>query len=357
MGKNLAYFCLALVINSIAVDLLQIEGLYASINFYVSILTALFAFGYVVITQNMSKFVIKRTLEAFATVFIIASITFLVLRVIPGGPFDTDKVLPPEIMANINAKYNLDKPLLHQYFIYIGNTLQGDLGQSYKYIGRDVSDIISEAFPNSFKLGFYSLLLAYIVGLPLGLYAAARHNTWWDSFFMFLANSGVALPSFLVAPILIIIFSYWFKLLPPALWIGPSYYVMPVLTLGVRPSSVIARLTRSSVLDVISSDFIRTARSKGLSERVVLYKHVLRNSLIPVLTISGPLIAGLLSGTFIVEHIFAIPGMGKHFIQSVTNRDYPLILGLTLLYSAILVFCNLLVDLMYAIVDPRIKLS
>tara|TARA_B100001248_G_C27399354_1_gene468669 strand:- start:1915 stop:2988 length:1074 start_codon:yes stop_codon:yes gene_type:complete len=357
MGKILGLLCLFFVITSVIIDLGQLEGLITSINLYACLLVFTATFVYIIVTQGLSRYVIKRTLEALATIFIIATITFLVLRIIPGGPFDTDKVLPPEIMANINAKYNLDKPLWHQYFLYIGGIFQGDLGQSYKFIGRDVSEIIAESFPNSFKLGFYSLLLAYLVGIPLGLYAAAKHNSWWDSFFMFLANSGVAVPSFLVAPVLIIIFSYNLRWFPPALWNGPEYYILPVLTLGVRPSSVIARLTRSSVLDVIRSDFIRTAKSKGLSERVVLYKHVLRNSLIPVLTISGPLIAGLLSGTFIVEHIFAVPGMGKHFIQSVTNRDYPLILGLTLLYSAILVFANLLVDLLYAIVDPRIKLS
>jgi oligopeptide transport system permease protein len=357
MGKILGYLFLYLVVQSIALDLLQIEGLIEDITFHLLWVTALVGFIYVVTKQKMFVYVAKRSFEAFVTVFVIATVTFLLLRTIPGGPFDSDKALPPEIIANINAKYNLDKPLIQQYLIYITDIFRGDLGYSYKYIGRSVSDIISESFPASFKLGFYSLIIAYIMGIPLGLYAAARHNTWWDSFLMFIANSGVALPSFLVAPILIIIFSFWLKWLPPALWDGPLYYIMPVITLGIRPAAVIARLTRSSVLDVIRSDFIRTAKSKGLSEQVVLYKHVLRNSLIPVLTMSGPLIAGLLSGTFVIEIIFAVPGMGKHFVQSVSNRDYPLILGLTLLYSVILVVANLIVDLLYAIVDPRIKLS
>lgn len=357
MGKILGYLFLYLVVQAIALDLLQIEGLISDITFHLLWATSLVGFIYIVTKQKMFVYVIKRGLEAFVTIFVIATVTFLLLRTIPGGPFDSDKALPPEIIANINAKYNLDKPLIQQYLIYITDIFRGDLGYSYKYIGRSVSDIIAESFPASFKLGFYSLVVAYIMGIPLGLYAAARHNTWWDSFLMFIANSGVALPSFLVAPILIIIFSFWLQWLPPALWDGPLYYIMPVITLGIRPAAVIARLTRSSVLDVIRSDFIRTAKSKGLSEQVVLYKHVLRNSLIPVLTMSGPLIAGLLSGTFVIEIIFAVPGMGKHFVQSVSNRDYPLILGLTLLYSVILVAANLLVDLLYAIVDPRIKLS
>ncbi|MCB0348756.1 MAG: ABC transporter permease [Bdellovibrionales bacterium] len=357
MGRIVGYLLIYLILQTIALDLLQLDGLIVDITFHLLWVTALVGFAHVIVKQKMSVFVLKRSFEALLTVFVIATVTFLLLRTIPGGPFDSDKALPPEIVANINAKYNLDKPLIQQYLIYITDLFRGDLGYSYKYIGRSVSDIIAESFPASFKLGFYSLIIAYLFGIPLGLYAAARHNTWWDSFLMFIANSGVALPSFLVAPILIIIFSFWLHWLPPALWDGPIYYIMPVITLGIRPAAVIARLTRSSVLDVIRSDFIRTAKSKGLSEKVVLYKHVLRNSLIPVLTMSGPLIAGLLSGTFVIEIIFAVPGMGKHFVQSVSNRDYPLILGLTLLYSAILVAANLLVDLLYAIVDPRIKLS
>ena len=357
IGKLLTYFALFLIVNSIAIDLLQVEGVYPTANYYACLITAAVGFFYMVVNLKMSKYVGKRFLEALLTIFIIASVTFILLRILPGGPFDSEKALPPEVLANINAKYNLDKGVFTQYFMYLKDLSVLDLGQSYKYIGRGVTDIIVESFPASFKLGFYALILSYLMGVPLGLYAAARHNTWWDSFFMFVANSGVALPSFLVAPILIIIFCFWWDILPPALWQGPIYYILPVFTLGIRPASVIARLTRSSVLDVIRSDYIRTARSKGLDEKVVLYKHVLRNSLIPLLTMSGPLIASLLSGTFVIEVIFAVPGIGKHFVQSVSNRDYPLILGLTLMFSVILVFANLIVDLLYAVVDPRIKLS
>ena len=223
--------------------------------------------------------------------------------------------------------------------------------------------MIAETLPVSFQLGIYSLLFSFLIGIPLGVFAASKHNSFLDNGLMILAISGVALPSFIVGPLLVMIFSFGIPfaglsgLLPPALWDSPIYYILPVITLGLRPAAIIARMTRSSMLDVIQADFVRTARAKGVSQQVVLYKHVLKNSLIPVLTISGPLIAGVLSGSFIVEIVFGVPGMGKHLVQSVTNRDYPLILGLTLVFSAMLVVANLVVDLLYTVVDPRIKLS
>lgn len=309
------------------------------------------------VSQNLLLYVSKRIAEAVFVLLVIATLTFALLRAVPGGPFDQDKALPPEVMANIEAKYHLDKTVYEQFFIYIGGLLRGDLGESYKYLGRNVTDIVLETFPTSFKLGIYALILAFAVGIPLGVLAAAYHNTKWDAVAMLAAISGVALPSFLVAPILILLFAIYLQWLPAALWSGPEYYILPVITLGVRPAAVIARLTRASVLDVIGSDFIRTARAKGLSRGKVLFKHVLKNSLIPVLTFSGPLVAGVLSGSFIIELIFAVPGMGKHLISSVTNRDYPLILGVTLVFSALLVIANLIVDLLYSYFDPRIKLT
>ena len=314
-------------------------------------------FTWYTISQNLVFYVLKRTTEALIVLIIIATLTFLLLRILPGGPFDQEKSLPPAVKANIEAKYNLNAPLYKQYTDYMFGILKGDLGQSYKYLGRNVSDIIAETLPVSFQLGVYALLVAFIVGIPLGVFAAAKHNTVWDTSSMFMAISGVSLPSFLIAPILIIIFCMWLDLLPPAMWDGPSYYILPSVILGIRPAAFIARLTRASVLEVIHSDYIRTAKAKGLTHYVVLFRHVLKNSLIPVLTFSGPLVAGILSGSFIVEKIFSIPGMGMHLINSVTNRDYPLILGLTLLFSALLVFANLVVDLLYSYFDPRIKLS
>ncbi len=321
------------------------------------------AFAFAVIQGNMLVYVTKRLLEAVFVIWVIATLTFLLLRFLPGGPFDAEKQLPPEIKANIEAKYGLDKPLPHQYLKYLADTVQGDFGESYKYLGRPVSRMIAETAPVSFQLGLYSLLLAFALGIPLGVFAASKHNTWLDTSLMIFAISGVALPSFIIGPILVLIFCFGIPFsglqgaLPPALWDSPIYFILPVITLGIRPAAIIARMTRSSMLDVIQADFVRTARAKGVSSQRVLYKHVLKNSLIPVLTISGPLIAGVLSGSFIVEIVFGIPGMGKHLVQSVTNRDYPLILGLTLVFSAMLVIANLIVDLLYTVVDPRIKLS
>lgn len=353
----MVFLLLGLGLLTISFDLLQWEGLLPTLTQIGFVVMALGLFVYQVHKKAMGLYMCKRLLGAIFVLWIIASSTFLMLRLLPGGPFDSDKALPPEVMANIERKYHLDKPIFSQYLLYLGDLVRGDLGESFKYVGRSVGDILAETLPNSLKLGTYSLLLAFLLGIPLGAVAAARHNSIWDTSAMFMAISGVALPSFLVGPLLILFFTFYLQLLPPALWESPLHYIMPVLTLGLRPAAILARLTRSSVLDCIHADFVRTARAKGLSKRVVLFKHVLKNSLLPVLSMSGPLVANVLSGSFIVELIFAVPGMGKHFVQSVTNRDYPLILGVTLLYAALLIVANLMVDLLYAIVDPRIRLS
>lgn len=322
-------------------------------NFGISLLAiAVFA-----VKQHLVLFVLKRTVGAIVVIWIIATATFGLLRILPGGPFDSEKALPAAIKANIEAKYKLNAPLYEQYLSYIGGLLQGDMGESYKYVGRSVTDIISETLPVSVELGVYSLVLAFLVGIPLGLYAATNHNTWVDSALMIVSISWVSLPSFLIAPVLILVFCFGLNWFEPALWAGPEYYVLPVVVLATRSMAIIARLTRSSVLDVIRSDYIRTAKSKGLANSAILYKHVLKNSLIPVLTFSGPLAAEILSGSFVVEQIFAIPGLGKHLVLSVSNRDYPLIMATTLLFSVLLVFANLIVDILYAYLDPRIQLS
>jgi oligopeptide transport system permease protein len=314
-------------------------------------------FVFYTVSEGLVFYLLRRIGQTILVLWLIATITFGLLRIIPGGPFDQEKVLAPEIKAAIEAKYNLNASLPEQYVNYLVGLVQGDLGESYKYFGRNVSEIIAESFPNSFQLGLFSLILAFLVGIPAGVFAASHHNTWRDSTTMILAVSSVSLPSFLVAALFITIFSFGLNWLPVALWDGPEYYIMPVVVLGLRPAAIIARLTRASVLDVIRSDYIRTARAKGLAESVILYKHVLKNSLIPVLTFAGPLAAAILSGAFIIEHIFNIPGMGKHFIQSVTNRDYPLVLGVTLIFSFLLIISNLVVDILYTYFDPRIKLS
>ena len=308
------------------------------------------------VSRGMTRFVIRRLLETVFVVWVIASLTFLLLRVLPGGPFDSEKALPAEVMANLAKKYHLDDSLLKQYGDYMIDLLHGDLGQSYKYIGRDTSAIIAESLPNSIQLGVYALLVSYIIGIPMGVLAGWKQGTWIDFSAMFLAISGVSLPSFLMAPIFIMVFAFWLGWFEPALWEGPAYYVLPLVVLGIRPAAVIARLTRSSVLEVIHSDYIRTAKAKGLDARTILFKHVLRNSLIPVLTLSGPLAAAILTGSFVIEQIFAVPGIAKHLVLSVTNRDYPLILGTTLLFSVMLVVANLVTDLLIAVIDPRVKM-
>ena len=340
--------------------------------FYWSLMLFSIAFG--VIVQNLVQFFVRRCISSLFVLFIIATATFCLLRLLPGGPFDEEKALPLHVKQNIERKYGLDLPVYQQYYNHMSGLLRGHLGYSYKYEGREVSTIIKDAFPVSFKLGFYALIVAFLLGVPLGLIAAANHGTKWDSGSMIIAISGISLPSFLMAPVFIYIFSFgwpinkifpdlydWLLakdiLLPAALWHSPRHYILPVITLGIRPAAFIARLTRTSVLDVINSDFVRTARSKGLSERVVLYHHVLRNSLVPVLTYAGPLVAGILSGSFVVEIIFAIPGIAKYFVQSVFNRDYPLVMALTLMFSGMLILANLAVDILYKVVDPRIEVG
>lgn len=307
--------------------------------------------------KNLIAYALKRVLGVVALLLIISSLVFILLRTLPGGPFDEERALPPEIENNIRAKYSLDAPLYEQYWMYMNKLLQGDMGASFKYLEQNVSDILGDSMPISIQLGLYALIVSYLLGIPLGVISAVKHNTLWDRLAMITAISGIALPSFLVAPLAILFFGFYLGWFEVALWEGPTYYTLPVLVLGTRPASVIARLTRSSVLEVLNSDYIRTAKAKGLHPFTVLHKHVLKNSFLPVLTFSGPLIAGLLTGSFIIEQIFAIPGMGKHLILSVSNRDYPLVLGATLVYCFILVLANLIVDLLYSYFDPRIRLS
>lgn len=361
VGMVLGWGCVLLAVFGIVMDLGEF-GIPSGYG-WIFVGWCVAAAAYAVIRGQMLVYVVKRLLEAVFVIFVIATLTFLLLRFLPGGPFDAEKALPPDIKANIEARYGLNKPMGEQYIDYMTGLLRGDLGESYKYIGRPVSEIIGESLPTSFQLGVYSILLAFALGIPIGVFAASKHNTLLDNALMVMSISGVSLPSFIVGPLLVMIFSFgvpisaFVGLLPPALWESPIYYIMPVITLGLRPAAIIARMTRSSMLDVIQADFVRTAKAKGVAAHVVLYKHVLKNSLIPVLTIAGPLVAGVLSGSFIVEIVFGIPGMGKHLVQSVTNRDYPLILGMTLVFSTMLVLANLVVDLLYTVVDPRIKLG
>ena len=275
---------------------------------------------------------------------------------VPGGPFDRDKILPPEILANIEAKYHLDKPVLEQYLLYMGQLAQGDLGPSFKYIGRDVSDILLETFPVSLTLGLCAVLFTLGLGIPAGILSAYKQNSFVDRFCILFATLGISVPSFVLGALLILVFSHYLHVLPPALWEGPRHVLLPALALGAGFAGYIARLTRSTLLEVLSSDYIRTARAKGLDESTVILKHALRNAISPIISVIGPLTAGLVTGSFVIEFIFSVPGMGSFFITAVTNRDYPLIMGVTLVYAALIVLANIIVDLLYFKLDPRVRL-
>lgn len=304
----------------------------------------------------MITFLVRKLFTIVATLFVLATITFFLLRIVPGGPFDSDKALPPDIKANVEAKFGLNMPLWQQYGSYLVGIAQFDFGPSFKYMGRTVTEIILDTLPTSMELGFYSLVLAVVIGIPIGIFSAYKQNTWMDFSSMFLAVAGISLPSYFVGAILIYIFSLHWNLLPPALWEEWTHKILPTITLGTRPASLIARLTRAALLESIRSDYVRTARAKGVSEFKVVVKHALRNSLIPVVTLLGPLAAFILTGTFVIEYIFAIPGMGKYFIDAVTNRDYPLVMGVTMIFGFALVTANLLVDIVYSIIDPRVRI-
>ena len=302
-------------------------------------------------------YIIKRIFNAFIVLWIVITITFFLMHAIPGGPFTAEKSLPPYVLHSIEERYKLNDPLYKQYGDYLCNLVQGDLGPSFKYPGRSVNDIIKDGFPVSFKLGIEAILIAIIIGIPAGILAGVKKDKWQDRAVNFFTTLGVAVPSFVVAALLIYVLSTKLHLLPAALWNGWRYEIMPALALSGMPMSFIARLTRSSMLDILSQDYIKTARAKGLSWSKVLIKHALPNSLIPVVTYLGPMTASILTGSFVIETIFAIPGLGQYFVTSIYNRDYTVILGVTIFYSVIVIVLNMVVDLLYPLLDPRIKIG
>lgn len=305
----------------------------------------------------MIRYALWRILQGIPVLLIVATITFALLRFLPGGPFEREKALPPEILRNIEARYHLDEPLGRQYLRYLADLARGDLGPSYKYVGRDVSQILGEALPVSLQLGAVAFVLACVFGVAMGLLAAVRRGSAADRGIMLLALFGVSMPSFVLAAVLVLGVGLGLGWLPAALWEGPLYAVLPAITLAALPTAYVAQLTRTSVIEVIDLDHVRTARAKGLSEMRVHLRHVLRNALLAVVTYFGPLLAVLLTGSFVVEQIFAIPGIGRFFVTAVTNRDYPLVMGVTLLYAVLVVAANLTVDLLYGWLDPRIRLG
>ena len=315
----------------------------------------------------MGQYIIRRALWMLPVLLFISIVTFALVHAVPGGPFDREKPLPAEIQANLNKFYGLDQPLWKQYTDYMGFTrnpsgefaglMQGKFGPSFASRSQNVNDIMASHLPVSAQLGLAALVVAVGLGVPLGVVAALKQNTGWDYVTMGVAIFGVSVPSVVLGPVLFLIFALSLHWLPVAGWGSPEQIIMPALTLGLGESAIIARLTRASMLQVIREDYIRTARSKGLSERAIIVRHAIKNAFIPVATILGPMFAALVTGTFVVEQIFAIPGMGKYFISSITNRDYPVVMGTTLLYAVFLVIANLGVDITYAFLDPRIQYS
>lgn len=305
----------------------------------------------------MLNYFIKRLIASLLTLWVVITATFFLMRLLPGGPFTGEKTLPPKIMENLEAKFGLDKPVHIQYFMYFKDLLRGDLGPSMKYQARTVNEIIEKSFPASARIGGVAVATAVVIGTWMGIVSALNQGKWPDRLSMVFATFGVTVPSFVIATLLIYVFTVKLKLLPSIGLDGPKNYIMPVIALAGYSIAFIARLSRSSLLDVVRQDYIRTAKAKGLSNTVVTYKHALRNSLIPVVTYVGPLVAGILTGSFVIEKIFGIPGLGREFVQSITNRDYTLITGVTVFYGAFLIACNFLVDILYAVIDPRIKLE
>ncbi len=303
----------------------------------------------------MLKYFAKRLGMMAVALFFIILLTFIIMHSIPGGPFTSDRKVSAEVEAALNAKYNLDAPLYEQFFDYLGGVLRGDFGPSYEYTGKSVNDFIANGFPVSAKLGVITMIFVLLTSIPMGILAAVKNGKWQDMAVMAVATIGVTIPSFVIASVLIYIFSFRLNWLPTYgvdTWKG---YILPVIALGGYSVSYLARLMRSSLLEVMGQDYIRTARAKGLSETKVILRHAMRNALIPVITVLGPTVANLLTGSFVVEKIFAIPGLGVHFVNSVSQRDYTTIMGVTIFYATFLLAMIFIVDVFYCLIDPRIK--
>ena len=303
----------------------------------------------------MVKYAIKRIAMGLLSLFIVATLTFFLMQAVPGGPFMSDKAISAQAMAALEAKYGLDQPVLVQYKNYLVNALHGDFGPSLKQRGRDVSDIIATKFPVSASLGGTAVVVALVVGIPMGCLAAYHRGKWADNLIIVLATCGIAIPSFISSVLLLYTFGMNLQILPTIGLNEPAAYIMPVTALAIYPTAYITRLMRSSLLEVMGQDYIRTARAKGLSETKVILRHAMRNALIPVITVLGPTVANLLTGSFVVEKIFAIPGLGVHFVNSVSQRDYTTIMGVTIFYATFLLAMIFIVDVFYCLIDPRIK--
>ena len=307
-------------------------------------------------------YILKRILYAAITIFVLITVTFFMMRLLPGDPFTGGKAVPEETMAALEAKYGRDKPLWQQYFIYMGRVLQGDLGSSLK-TQRAVTSVIGDTFPVSLDLGLRALCFAFIMGVLLGIIAAVKRGTFWDSATMFIALIGVSVPSFIIGSLLQYFLALKLNMATGTQvfaimgWGAENSKVLPAFALAFGSMAIISRLMRTSMLEVLHQDYIMTAKAKGLSQKTIIWKHAVRNAIMPVITMMGPLVAAVLTGAFVVENIFSIPGIGRYFVQCVQQNDYPMVAGLTMFYGSFLVVTNLIIDILYGFIDPRVKLT
>lgn len=303
----------------------------------------------------MPSLILRRLLAGLLTLFVVISLTFMLLRLMPGGPFDQERKVPPAIKANIEARYHLNEPLWKQYAIYMGGVLRGDLGPSYKYKSRSVTDIVGEATMTSGSLGLMALMVGTVFGVLLGALAGLSRNRAMDGLLTLFGVASISTPLFIFGGFLVLIFSLTLNWLPAAMLETPKHYILPVLSLSLMPFSYAFLLTRTTVRETRSKQYVLIKRSEGLSESVIAVRHILRNSLIPLVSILGPMAAAIITGSFAVEYIFAIPGLGKHFVTAVTNRDYTLVMGITIIYGVALIVFNTLTDILYGLLDPRLR--
>ena len=304
----------------------------------------------------MGRYLLRRVLLLIPVWLAVYTLTFALMQATPGGPWDREKPVPREVREALDRKYGLDRPVWQQYLDYLaGVVTRFDFGPSYTSRGRTVNDIIADFFPVSLTLGLLAMAVGTVLGVSLGVVSALRHNTWVDYLAMTFAIGGVSVPAFVVGPLLVIVFALGLGWLPTQGWGRPEQAVLPVLTLALLPAALLARYTRAAMLEVLCADYVRTARAKGLPERLVLLRHALRNALIPVVTVAGVLLGTVITGSFYVEFVFNVPGLGRYFVTAVTNRDYPVLMGVTLLFATAVAVMNLVVDILYAYLDPRIR--
>ena len=305
----------------------------------------------------MITYVLRRILLMVPTLMVIGTLTFALMRLAPGGPFMSDKEIPAKAKQELMHRYGLDRPLLQQYVTFLGNIARFDFGPSYKYPDREVREIILQGFGVSVELGGWALLLSLLIGIPVGALAAVKQNQPTDFVAMTLALAGVSVPNFVLGPVLVLVFALSLTWLPAALWTGPTSRILPVLALSVSYVAYIARLTRAGMLEVLRQDYIRTARAKGLAERVVVVKHALKLGILPVVSYLGPAAARIIMGSIVIEQIFAVPGLGRYLVVGAVNRDYTLVMGVVIFYASFLLVLNLIVDVAYSWLDPRVELA